>query len=228
MPDAATRAPTSTRPAETGVLTTGVQLPAVRSRRERIASPTETAQLIAALPSKIGQAGRPRHAGLRSGAKRSVTSSSTSTSPDTRPVELGPKGRSRRTQEPRRPPHGPPSARASAFTSASAGWPAAGMAGSSSAIRTTSHSRTRPSASGLSVAAGCGRRANRPTRLPRPTSASLVISAGCEREGPLGLHGTRHDHQDPGPLRAPVSGSEDEAAGLFDAYLERATQGAWR
>jgi integrase len=48
--------------------TTGVQLPAVRGRRERIASPTEAAELLAALPKHDGPLwATAMYAGLRSG-----------------------------------------------------------------------------------------------------------------------------------------------------------------
>lgn len=54
--------------------TTGVQLPAVRGRRERIASPPEAAQLLAALPaSERALWATAMYAGLRSGELQALT-----------------------------------------------------------------------------------------------------------------------------------------------------------
>ena len=91
--------PTTRRPA-----------PAVRGKRERIASPAEAAQLIAALPQRDRAVwATAMYAGLRSGELQALTDElvDLDDQPDPRPVELGPKGRTRGAQEPRRPAHRP-------------------------------------------------------------------------------------------------------------------------
>ena len=65
--------------------TSGVQLPAVRGKRERIASPTEAEQLIAALQPRDRAAALGRTAGAHGRARRPRCQ------PDPGPLELGPK-----------------------------------------------------------------------------------------------------------------------------------------
>ena len=116
--------------------TSGVQLPAVRGKRERIASPAEAAQLIAALPPRTARCGRPpcTPACARASCRRSPTSSSTSIanvirvqwSWDPKEGRVAPKSRAgRRTV--------PIAGGAAASTCSSTGSPAGAAAASSSA-----------------------------------------------------------------------------------------------
>lgn len=132
--------------------TTGVQLPAVRGRRERIASPTEAAELIAALPKPD----RPLwatalYAGLRSGEMQALADEQVDLdknllhvqwSWDPKAGRVAPKSRAgRRTV---------PVARALRLHLLEHQPPAAGAAVSSSAARTADRSPTRPSPGGRS------------------------------------------------------------------------------
>ena len=83
--------------------TSGVQLPAVRGKRERIASPAEAEQLIAALrPRDRAVWATAMYAGLRSGELQALTDElvDLDEQPDPGPLELGPEGRSCGAQEP--------------------------------------------------------------------------------------------------------------------------------
>jgi integrase len=62
--------------------TTGVQLPAVRGKRERIATPTEAAQLLAALPQRDRAVwATALYAGLRSGELQALTDEHVASTP---------------------------------------------------------------------------------------------------------------------------------------------------
>ena len=207
--------------------TTGVQLPAVRGRRERIASPAEAAELIAALP-KPDRAlwATALYAGLRSGEMQALADEVVDLdknllyvqwSWDPKAGRVAPKSRAgRRTV---------PVARALR-------------------LHLLEHQLARGRRGGLFFGREDGRpfsnqavtrRAERTWRAAglepiglhdcRHTFASLMIAAGVNAKTLSAFMGhasitmtlDRYGHLFPG--------SEDEAAGLLDAYLERASEG---
>lgn len=207
--------------------TTGVQLPAVRGRRERIASPGEAAELIAALP-KPDRAlwATALYAGLRSGEMQALADELVDLdknllhvqwSWDPKAGRVAPKSRAgRRTV---------PVARALR-------------------LHLLEHQLARGRRSGLFFGREDGRpfsnqavtrRAERTWRAAglepiglhdcRHTFASLMIAASVNAKTLSAFMGhasitmtlDRYGHLFPG--------SEDEAAGLLDAYLERASKG---
>lgn len=207
--------------------TTGVQLPAVRGRRERIASPAEAADLIAALPKQDRALwATAMYAGLRSGELQALTDELVDLdknvirvqwSWDPKAGRVAPKSRAGRRTVPiaralrlhlvehqlarRR--------RGGLFFGRKGDKPFSNQAISQRADRTWKAVRLEPI--GLH---DC-----------RHTFASLMIAAGVNAKALAAFMGhasitmtlDRYGHLFPG--------SEDEAAGLLDAYLERATRG---
>jgi integrase len=207
--------------------TTGVQLPAVRGRRERIASPAEAAKLIAALAKRD----RPlwataMYAGLRSGELQALPDELVDLdknlirvhwSWDPKAGLVAPKSRAGRRTVPiartlrlhlaeHRLARG---RRGGLFFGRKGGKPFSNQAVSQRAERTWRAADLEPI--GLH---DC-----------RHTFASLMIAAGVNAKALSTFMGhasitmtlDRYGHLFPG--------SEDEAAGLLDAYLERATRG---
>jgi integrase len=88
--------------------TSGVQLPAVRGKRERIASPAEPERLITALPQRDRAIwATAMYAGLRSGELQALhrRARRPRPQPDPSPLELGPEGRPGSAQEQIRASH---------------------------------------------------------------------------------------------------------------------------
>jgi integrase len=207
--------------------TTGVQLPAVRGRRERIASPTEAAQLIAALPKQDRAVwATALYAGLRSGELQALADELVDLDKNLIRVEwswdpkagrVAPKSRAGRRTVP----------------------VAQGLR-----LHLLEHQLARGRRGGLFFGRQddkpfsnktVSQRAERAWRAAglepiglhdcRHTFASLMIAAGVNAKALSAFMGhasitmtlDRYGHLFPG--------SEDEAAGLLDAYLERATKG---
>ena len=187
--------------------TTGVQLPAVRGRPERIASPGEAARLIAALPKQDRALWATAiYAGLRSGELQALADDMVDLDKNIIRVHWGwdPKaGRvAPRVAPAAAPSRSPPRC---GCTWSSSSWLAAVAAGFSSVAGAATRSRIRRSASAPSAPGGPGLE---PIGLHDclHTFASLMIAAGVKREGPVGLHGACVDHDDPRPVRASVTG----------------------
>jgi integrase len=207
--------------------TTGVQLPAVRGRRERIASPAEAAELITALPKQDRALwATALYAGLRSGELQALADEAVDLdknlihvqwSWDPKVGRVAPKSRAGRRTVPvaralrlhlleHQVARG---RRGGLFFSRPDGKPFSNQAVSQRATRTW-------------IAAGL-----EPIGLHdcRHTFASLMIAAGVNAKTLAAFMGhasititlDRYGHLFPG--------SEDEAAGLLDAYLERASKG---
>ncbi|HEX2127260.1 MAG TPA: hypothetical protein VHF45_11955 [Thermoleophilaceae bacterium] len=131
--------------------TAGVQLPAVRGKRERIASPAEAARLIASLPQRDRAVwATAMYAGLRSGELQALTDELVDLDSDVIRVQwswdpvagrVAPKSRSGRRAQSRSPPR-------SASTCSSTASPAAAAAPSSSVGRTAGRSPINRSARG--------------------------------------------------------------------------------
>ena len=208
--------------------TTGVQLPAVRGRRERIASPTEAATLIAALPA-ADQAlwATAMYAGLRAGELQALPDELVDLdrnviqvhwSWDPKAGRVTPKSRAGRRTVPipkilrhhlaahRLARHG----RGGLFFGRPDGRPFSNQAYSQRAARKWGAAELEPI--GLH---DC-----------RHTFASLMIAAGLNAKALSTFMGNssititldRYGHLFPG--------SEEEAADLLDAYLDRQTVGA--
>ena len=207
--------------------TTGVQLPAVRGRRDRIASPAEAARLLAALPtSDRALWATAMYAGLRSGELQALTGEMVDLdrnvievrwSWDPKAGRVAPKSRAGERTVPM------PAVlrrhllehllaggrRNELFFARADGRPFSNQATSQRAER-----RWR-------------REGLEPIRLHecRHTFASLMIAAGVNAKALATFMGhssvtitlDRYGHLFPG--------SEAEAAGLLDAYLERASEG---
>ena len=202
--------------------TAGVQLPAVRGKRDRIASPAEAARLIDALPQRDRALwATAMYAGLRSGELQALTDELVDLdsnlirvqwSWDPKEGRVAPKSRAGRRTVPvpaalrrhlleHRLAHG---RRGGLFFGRPDGRP---------------FSNRRPPAGDADLASRRPR-ADRPARVP----AHLRLAddrRGRQRQGALDLHGPhlRDDHAR--PLRPPVPGLREEAAALLDAYLER-------
>ena len=207
--------------------TSGVQLPAVRGKRERIASPTEAEQLIAALqPRDRALWATAMYAGLRSGELQALTDELVDLdanlirvhwSWDPKEGRVAPKSRSGRRTVP------VPAAlrkhllehrlargrRGGLFFSRPDGRPFSNQALSQRAARTWRAADLQPI--GLHEC--------------RHTFASLMIAAGVNAKALSTFLGhasvtitlDRYGHLFPG--------SEQEAAGLLDGYLERSVRG---
>ena len=153
--------------------------------------------------------GRPRmYAGLRSGELQALTDELVDLDANVIRVrvELGSEGRPRRTEEPRGPAHGADRRACCAQHLRRA------AARARPARRPLLRPRRREAVlesgrqpAGRTDLAGRGPRADRPARLP----AHIRLADDRrrrERQGALGLHGPRVDHDDARPLRAPVPG----------------------
>jgi integrase len=207
--------------------TTGVQLPAVRGRRERIVSPAEAAKLIAALPKRDRALwATAMYGGLRSGELQALPDEQVDLdknlirvhwSWDPKAGRVAPKSRAGRRTVPiartlrlhlaeHRLARG---RRGGLFFGRKDGRPFSNQAVSQRAERTWRAADLEPI--GLH---DC-----------RHTFASLMIAAGVNAKALSTFMGhasitmtlDRYGHLFPG--------SADEAAGLLDAYLERATTG---
>jgi integrase len=207
--------------------TTGVQLPAVRGRRERIASPAEAADLVAALPKQDRALwATALYAGLRSGELQALTDEMVDLernliriqwSWDPKAGRVAPKSRAGRRTVPvaralrlylleHQVARG---RRGGLFFGREGGKPFSNQAVSQRAARIWAADGLEPI--GLH---DC-----------RHTFASLMIAAGVNAKALSAFMGhasitmtlDRYGHLFPG--------SEDEAAGLLDAYLDRAVKG---
>jgi integrase len=207
--------------------TTGVQLPAVRGKRERIASPAEAARLLAALPSRDRAVwATALYAGLRSGELQALTDELVDLdtnvirvqwSWDPKEGRVAPKSRAGRRTVPvpselRKPLLEHRLARGrrgGLFFGRPDGRPFSNQALSQRAARTWRAAGLEPI--GLHEC--------------RHTFASLMIAAGVNAKtlatfiGHTSITVTldRYGHLFPG--------SEKEAAGLLDSYLERSLRG---
>lgn len=183
--------------------TTGVQLPAVRGRRERIASPTEAASLIAALPSADRAVwATAMYAGLRAGELQALRDGlidldrnviQVHWSWDPKAGRVTPKSRAgRRTADPEDPaappgraPPRPPRPRRAVLRP---------------------HGRAAVLQPGLQPArrarlGGSQARPDRPAQLS-PHVRIADDRGGSQRKGPIHLHGPRLDHGSPSTATA--------------------------
>ena len=186
--------------------TSGVQLPAVRGKRERIASPAEAAQLIAALPQRDRAIwATAMYAGLRSGELQALHRRARRPrhQPDPGPLELGPEGRPRRAEEPRRAAH---RSRARRPAQAPARAPPRSRTARRPVLRPARRSAVLEPVgqpAGDEDVASRRSRADRPARVP-PHLRLADDRRRRQREGPLDLPRARLGDHHARPLRPPL------------------------
>jgi integrase len=195
--------------------TTGVQLPAVRGKRERIATPTEAAQLLAALPQRDRAVwATALYAGLRSGELQALTDELVDLDSDVIRVQwswdpvtgpVAPKSRSGRrtvpvpTGAPEAPARAPPRPRPPR-------WPLLRPTERSPVLESVAQSARREDLASRRP------RADRPARVP----AHLRLAHDRrrrQREGPFDLPRPRLGDHHVRPLRPPLSGLREGGRG---------------